>query len=84
VLADGEPVVYLERGGHTALTWTDDPAVLASAARELALLIQTGRLASITVEKIDGKAALGGDQPLVPALLDAGFRLTPKGIRLRR
>ena len=84
MLIAGEPVVYLERGGHTALTWAADPDVLRAAARELAGLIHAGRLASLAVEKVDGAPALGSDHPLVAALLDAGFKVTPKGIRLRR
>ncbi len=84
VLAAGEPVVYLERGGRTALTWASDPDVLGAAARELAALVHTGRLASLTVEKVDGEAALGSSSALVAALLAAGFSMTPKGIRLRR
>jgi ATP-dependent Lhr-like helicase len=89
VLAGGEPVVYLERGGHTALTWgaaagAEASERLAAAARELAGLIHAGRLAALTIEKVDGGPALGGEHPLVAALLDAGFRMTPKGLRLRR
>ena len=84
VLADGAPVVYLERGGHTALTWTPDPALLGPAATALAGLVHSGRLAALTVDKIDGADVLGGDHPLAAALAEAGFRLTPKGLRLRR
>lgn len=84
VLTGGEPVLYLERGGHTALTWTAEPEVLAAAARELAGVIHSGRLASLAVEKVDGQPALGSEHPLVAALLAAGFKITPKGIRLRR
>ena len=84
VLSGGEPAVYLERGGHTALTWTDDPVVLGASARELAGLVHTGRLAALTVERCDGAATLTGEHPFAAALLDAGFRPTPKGLRLRR
>jgi len=84
VLVEGEPVVYLERGGHTALTWAAASEALGAAATELAGLIAGGRLAALTVERIDGAPALGGDHPLAAALLAAGFRLTPKGLRLRR
>ena len=84
VLAGGEPVVYLERGGHTALTWPSGAAGFGAAAAELAGLVRGGRLAALTLEKVDGAAALGSDHPLVAALLAAGFGLTPKGVRLRR
>ena len=58
--------------------------MLAAAARELAGVIHSGRLASLAVEKVDGQPALGSEHPLVAALLAAGFKITPKGIRLRR
>jgi ATP-dependent Lhr-like helicase len=84
VLAEGEPLVYLERGGRTALTWSRDPDALGAAARELAELIHSGRLAALTVEKIDGDPALGSDHLFAAALLATGFHMTPKGLRLRR
>ena len=43
-----------------------------------------GRVAALTVEKVDGAASLGADHPFVHALLAAGFHQTPKGVRLRR
>ncbi|WP_040159093.1 ATP-dependent helicase [Nigerium massiliense] len=84
VTSDGWPVVYLERGGRTALTWSDDAGVLGEAAAALAGLIRSGRLPALTVEKVDGGAALGSAHPLADALLAAGFHQTPKGVRLRR
>jgi len=84
VLAEGEPLVYLERGGRTALTWTTEPEALGASATALAALVHTGRLASLTVDKVDGAAALGSPHPFVKALLASGFAMTPKGIRLRR
>ena len=32
VMVDGELVIYVERGGKSLLTWSDDPAALAAAA----------------------------------------------------
>ncbi len=84
VLREGEPVVYLERGGRTALVWSRDPAALADAAAALAGLVRAGRLASLTVDKIDGEPVLGPRHPFADALAAAGFTLTPKGLRLRR
>ena len=86
VLDGGRLTVWLERGGRTALTWlpADDPDAATRAATALADLVRSGRLAALTVEKIDGSAALGADHPLVTALLATGFHQTPKGIRLRR
>ncbi|HHU39150.1 MAG TPA: ATP-dependent helicase [Propionibacterium sp.] len=84
VLDDGRPSVWLERGGRTALTWATEPDTLARAAEALAGLVRGGRLAALTVEKVDGEASLGSAHPFVAALLAAGFHQTPKGVRLRR
>ena len=84
VIDDGQLVAWLERGGRTALTWSTDPDVVARAADALAGLVRTGRLAALTVEKVDGVPSLGADHPFVHALLAAGFHQTPKGVRLRR
>ena len=82
VLADGALVAYLERGARTLLTWSTDPVVLAAAAHGLAAVApRTGRL---TVARIDGADVPGPgmDTPAATALCDAGFRLTPRGLRL--
>ncbi|MDO5534531.1 MAG: DEAD/DEAH box helicase [Propionibacteriaceae bacterium] len=84
VIDDGRPITWLERGGRTALTWSTDPDQLERAADALAGLIRGGKLAALTVEKVDGLASLGADHPFVAALLAAGFHQTPKGVRLRR
>ena len=84
VIDDGRLVAWLERGGRTALTWSTDPDQLGRAANALAGLIRGGRMAALTVEKVDGSPSLGADHPFVTALLAAGFHQTPKGIRLRR
>ncbi|MFP5416555.1 MAG: ATP-dependent helicase [Actinomycetes bacterium] len=84
VLDAGRLVAWLERGGRTALTWSIEPDALASAASALAGLVRSGRLAALTIEKVDGVAALGSDHPFVAALLGAGFHQVPRGARLRR
>jgi len=84
VLADGRLVLYLERGGRTALTWTSDPEALAGAAGALAGLVTSGRVAALTIERVDGSDALGSRHPLIGALTVAGFAMTPRGYRLRR
>ncbi|BBZ49239.1 ATP-dependent helicase [Mycobacterium heidelbergense] len=86
-LVDGEPAWFLERGGRSLLTFTDDPAADHAAAAALADLVAARRVASILVERIDGTPALqprpGGPGPVVEALSDAGFVRTPRGMRLR-
>jgi hypothetical protein len=86
VLVDGELAWFLERGGRSLLTFTDDPAAHHSAAVALADLVAAGRVASILVERIDGLPALqpqaGGPSPVTDALSEAGFMRTPRGMRL--
>jgi len=84
VLVDGALTLYVERGGKTLLSWTDDPALLQSAADALALAVREGALGKLTVEKADGDPVLGSDHPLAAALAGAGFHATPRGLRLRR
>ena len=81
VLAGGELVLYVERGGKTLLSWTSDPAVLGPAAAALAAAARGGALGRLTIERADGEAVQ--DSPLARALEDAGFRPTPRGLRLR-
>jgi ATP-dependent Lhr-like helicase len=82
VLVDGSLVLYVERGGRTLLSWTDDPERLAPSAVALAAAVRDGALGRLTVERADGERA-GGNSPLTQALEAAGFRPTPRGLRLR-
>jgi ATP-dependent helicase Lhr and Lhr-like helicase len=86
-LVDGELAWFLERGGRSLLTFTDDPAAHHAAALALADLVAAKRVESILVERIDGVPALqplaGGPSPVVAALAEAGFSRTPRGLRLR-
>ncbi|HEX6446851.1 MAG TPA: ATP-dependent helicase [Streptosporangiales bacterium] len=81
VLVDGRLVLYVERGGRTLLSWTDDPEVLQPAVDTLALAVRDGHLGKLAVERADGEAIR--DTPLAGALRAAGFHATPKGLRLR-
>lgn len=84
VLAGGRLILYLERGGRTALVATDDEALLAAAASRLADQVRSGRLAALTIATINGVSALAGEHPFTAALDRAGFHTSPKGMRLRR
>ena len=84
VLRDGALVLYVERGGRSMLTWSDDPGVLGAAARALATAVHAGALGRLMVERSDGEPLLGSPHPLSRALADAGFHATPRGLRLRR
>ena len=83
VLVDGELVLYVERGGRSLLSWTDDPAILQAAADALALSVRDGALGRLTVERADGETLLSADHPLAVALAAAGFHATPRGLRIR-
>ena len=84
VLVDGSLTLYVERGGRTLLTWSDDVETLSTATASLAEAVRRGSLGRLTVEKADGEQLLGGGEtPLRQALHSAGFVSTPKGLRLR-
>jgi len=83
VLVDGFLVLYVERGGRTLLSWTDDPDLLNPAAMALAAAVRDGALGRLTVERADGLTVAALDSPLAQALEAAGFRPTPRGLRLR-
>ena len=82
VVVDGSLVVYVERGGRTLLTFSDDPARVQPAVDALALAVHEGALGKLNVERADGEHILGS--PLATALEAAGFYATPRGLRLRR
>ncbi len=84
VLVDGALVLYVERGGRTLLTWSEQPEALGPAAQSLAAAVRSGALGRLTVERSDGTPVLGSTHPLIAALADAGFHWTPRGLRLRR
>jgi ATP-dependent Lhr-like helicase len=86
VLVDGDLAVYVERGGRTLLTFTDDVDVLGPAMGALATACRGGALGRLSVERADGEHILAvGDRTtaLRQALEDAGFLVTPRGLRLR-
>jgi ATP-dependent Lhr-like helicase len=83
VLVEGDLVLYVERGGRTLLTWTDDPGLLGPAAEALSAAVRAGTLGQLTVERADGAALLGNAGPLRDALAAAGFVATPRGLRIR-
>ena len=87
VLVDGELAWFLERGGRSLLTFTDDPGADHAAAQGIADLVSARRVESILVERINGVPALqplaGGPSPVAEALSEAGFARTPRGMRLR-
>jgi ATP-dependent Lhr-like helicase len=81
VLVDGAPALYVERGGRSLLSFSEDTEVLRSAVTALAAAVQDGWLGTLSVQRADGEAALMS--VLADLLREAGFRATPRGLRLR-
>ncbi|WP_234361906.1 DEAD/DEAH box helicase [Plantactinospora sp. BB1] len=81
VLVDGALVLYVERGGRTLLSFSDDSEALAAAAQALGAAVGSGALGALAVERADGASVHAS--PLRDALTAAGFRTTPRGLRLR-
>ena len=75
VVDDGALIAFVDRGGRSVLSFTDDGAILA---RGLALL--GTRRDRWTVERIDGVAA--AESPYRPDLVDVGFVMGYKGLTL--
>ncbi|HKH55058.1 MAG TPA: ATP-dependent helicase [Propionibacteriaceae bacterium] len=82
VLVGGALIFYVERGGKTLLSFTEDPSKLNPAAAALASAVRDGLLGKLTVQRADGAHVFSS--PVVSdALQTAGFRMTPQGLRLR-
>jgi ATP-dependent helicase Lhr and Lhr-like helicase len=87
-VVDGELAWFLERGGRSLLSFTDDPEAHIAAASALADLVSSGRVGSLLVEKVNGVPVLepvaeGERAAVQDALIGAGFARTPRGLRLR-
>ena len=80
-LVEGELVAFVERGGKTVLTFSDDVPALEAMAAALADIVRAGRVARLTIDSIDGVTALRSD--LQRVLVGAGFATTPRGLRMR-
>jgi ATP-dependent Lhr-like helicase len=81
VLAAGEPILYLERGGRSLLTLvpaTDER--LHPALRALVDHVRRGAIKRLGLERVDGETAL--TSPLGPALLELGFQEGPRRLTL--
>lgn len=82
VLVDGELTLYLERGGRSALAFTDAEPALHAASRQLAETAKKRRLETLTVEQVNGEFVYG--TAVGRALREAGFVESPKGLTLRK
>ncbi len=82
VLSGGEPVVYLERGARTLVTFGHEPGAVGDALAVVARAVQEGRLDSVQIERINQVPALQA-KDLAPALEGSGFMMTPQGWKAR-
>ena len=90
----GHPVLYVERGGRSVLTFarpssgpeTDAGADLTAAVRALAEAARAGAVGALTISRVNGTPVmeLGGSDEVKRALEEGGFALTPRGYRLPR
>lgn len=81
VLMNGDCALYVERGGKTLLSFTAQESVLQAAAAALAVSVRAGSLGKLHVESADGDPIVAS--ALGSALEQAGFRPSPRGLRLR-
>ncbi|WP_454044199.1 Lhr family helicase [Cellulosimicrobium sp. Marseille-Q8652] len=87
VLSEGDLALYVERGGRSVLSFVEGRR-LVDACAALVDAVRAGRLGRVVVQRIDGVDALAGAgtsrtpaDEAAQALLDAGFRATPRGLR---
>ena len=82
VLAGGEPVLYLERGGRALQTLVPRAdSRLEPALASLVEQVRTGKIKRLALEKVDGEPAMGST--LAPALIELGFSEGPRRLTLR-
>lgn len=82
VLVDGALVLYLERGGKSALAFTGDAGAIEAATRDLVTTARARKLDTLTIEQVNGAFVHGTGWGR--ALREAGFVESPRGLTLRR
>jgi ATP-dependent Lhr-like helicase len=82
VLVDGLLTLYVERGGRTLLTFIEDDRILGPAVAALAGAVRDGKLGRVTIERANGEQIFETGR-LTELLQEAGFTMTPQGLRLR-
>jgi ATP-dependent helicase Lhr and Lhr-like helicase len=77
LLRDGEPLVFVERGGRGLLRLQRaEGADLEEAMRALADAVAAGQLPKLAIEKLDGEPVIGSGHE--EALIGAGFSRGPR------
>ncbi|MCL2481908.1 MAG: DEAD/DEAH box helicase [Propionibacteriaceae bacterium] len=82
VLDNGWPVIYLEKGAHTIVSFESDLTRVEPALRLVGDWVDRGRLGTITVTRINSQRALEARQ-WMSVLDQTGFTMTPQGFRRR-
>ncbi len=77
LLRDGEPRLYVERGGRGVLRLAElSDEELGAALSELADAASAGLLPKLTIERLDGEAVIGSSHEAT--LIQAGFSRQPR------
>jgi ATP-dependent helicase Lhr and Lhr-like helicase len=77
LMRDGEPIVYIERGGRGILRLTHlEGDELATALTALSEAARDGRIDKLAVERLDGDPVIGSG--MEETLVAAGFRRQPR------
>jgi ATP-dependent Lhr-like helicase len=78
--AEGEPLLYVERGGKGLQVLTEDGARLEAALQALVDAVHRGRVRRLALERVDGEPIVGSryEEPL----LELGFRAGPRKLTL--
>ena len=81
VLSNGDPVLYLERGGRALQTLVpSEDARLEPALEALVERVRRGQIKRLALERIDGESALAS--ALGPRLVELGFQEGPRRLTL--
>lgn len=81
VLVNGQLAVFVEKGGRSLLTFTNEPRLRSSAFTHLAQAALSRRIPGLRIERCDGVDVRGAYA--LAELESAGFVLTPSGARVR-
>jgi ATP-dependent Lhr-like helicase len=79
VIAQDEPVLFVERGGRS-LTTLADAESLRDGLVALADAVRVGRVGKLALERIDGQPAIAS--ALAPVLVELGFHTGPRRLTL--
>ena len=79
VQVDGKLVLFIERGGRSMLSYSEEPEELAAAVEALTLAVKDGTSERLSLEKVNGRSVF--DSGMTAPLLQAGFTESPRGLR---